>query len=621
MKLCLVCNFQFGDEQDLCPKDMSKLVPLGKDPLLGKLIQERYRVESVIAKGSMGIVYKATQELIGREVAVKVLHGYLVADDESMKRFHKEAKAASRLNHPNIMTLYDFGVLPSGQPYIVMDLLKGKSLADILSERRNLPVDEVLPIFQQVFQAIGAAHKIGVVHRDMKPDNIVVEQSRNKVPLVKLVDFGIATFIQEQEDTLGKITKAGTVCGSPTYMSPEQCDDNKVDGRSDLYSLGIVLYETLTGRVPFDGADIYNVMSMHVKDAPPSLKSVRPDLNFPPQLEQVVDRALQKDPGKRFQTASDFWESLSNACTNGRPRSTATPQPATTSLTPTPAAAAGVGAGGGGGSPLSSNPLGMGAPISNPMATSSAPTTDIQRPAPREPEAPSPVRGHSGHTPEPLTKGSDEGDVQSLVDRALISKLHAAGMTPVSGLQPAPEPPSPASIINQIVDEDAMRKKMHASTLIINKPLTRKKKKRGVDPIIRWVGFMQQLMPMGLTIILSASLLWVVANEAYLHAVLDRKVKAMLGAQKDKTDVDALLRANKLDQARKTLEKRKRAGALSTEDQENLNDVYFLLARREAKSRRYKAALNWLNQISDDERQDDETQLLIKKYRRLSGLK
>jgi hypothetical protein len=132
---------------------------------------------------------------------------------------------------------------------------------------------------------------------------------------------------------------------------------------------------------------------------------------------------------------------------------------------------------------------------------------------------------------------------------------------------------------------------------------------------------MQQLMPMGLTIILSASLLWVVANEAYLHAVLDRKVKAMLGAQKDKTDVDALLRANKLDQARKTLEKRKRAGSLSTEDQENLNDVYFLLARREAKSRRYKAALNWLNQISDDERQDDETQLLIKKYRRLSGIK
>lgn len=605
MKLCLVCNFQFGDEQDLCPKDMSKLVPLGKDPLIGKLIQERYRVESVIAKGSMGIVYKATQELIGREVAVKVLHGYLVADDESMKRFHKEAKAASRLNHPNIMTLYDFGVLPTGQPYIVMDLLKGKSLADILTERRNLPVEEVLPIFQQVFQAIGAAHKIGVVHRDMKPDNIVVEQSRNKVPLVKLVDFGIATFIQEQEDTLGKITKAGTVCGSPTYMSPEQCDDNRVDGRSDLYSLGVVLYETLTGRVPFDGADIYNVMSMHVKEAPPSLKAVRPDLSLPPQLEHVVERALQKDPGKRYQTANDFWEALSNACTNGRSRSstssTSREQPAATSLTPTPspAAAAGVGAGAGAGA-----------------------VADLTRSLRDAESASQAVRGQ---TPVPgeigFAKVTDEGDVQSLVDRALISKLHAAGMTPSSGMGPAPAAPNPAEVLNQIADEDMIRKKMHASTLIINKPISKKKKRKGVDPVIRWVGFMQQLMPMGLTIVLSASLLWVVANEAYLHAVLDRKVKAMFAAQNDKTDVDALLKANKLDQARKALEKRRKAGNFTDEDQDDLDDVYFLLARREAKARRYRSALNWLNQQSAEERQTEETQAAIKKYRRLSGLK
>jgi serine/threonine protein kinase len=615
MKLCLVCNFQFGDEQDLCPKDMSKLVPLGKDPLIGKLVQERYRVESVIAKGSMGIVYKATQELIGREVAVKVLHGYLVADDESMKRFHKEAKAASRLNHPNIMTLYDFGVLPTGQPYIVMDLLKGKSLADILSERRNLPVDEVLPIFQQVFQAIGAAHKIGVVHRDMKPDNIVVEQSRNKVPLVKLVDFGIATFIQEQEDTLGKITKAGTVCGSPTYMSPEQCDDNRVDGRSDLYSLGVVLYETLTGRVPFDGADIYNVMSMHVKEAPPSLKAVRPDLNFPVHLESVVERALQKDPGKRYQNAADFWEALSNACTNGKSRSSSAP--AHTSVTPTPAAAAGVGLGSGSGS-------GSGAPggtASGPgVGPGSGPSAmaDLSR-SMRDPEVPSPTgRGTPG---EGFAKISDEDDIQALVDRALTSKLHTAGMTPVSRLTPTPAPPNPAAIINQMADEDAIRKKMHASTLIINKPLSKKKKRRqGVDPVLRWVGFMQQLMPMGLTIILSASLLWVVANEAYLHAVLDRKVKAMFAAQQDnKTDVDALLRANKLDQARKTLEKRRKTGPFTEEDRDNLNDVYFLLARREAKGRRYKAALNLLNQMSDEEKQDEETQILIRKYRRLAG--
>src|SRR5438067_553983 len=154
MKLCLVCNFQFEDEQELCPKDYSKLVPLGKDQLIGKLIQDRYRVESVLAKGSMGVVYKAIQELIGREVAIKVLHGYLVSDDESIKRFHKEAKAASRLNHPNITTLYDYGVLSSGQPYIVMDLLRGQSLAELLKERDYLPFDEALVIFKQVCEAM-----------------------------------------------------------------------------------------------------------------------------------------------------------------------------------------------------------------------------------------------------------------------------------------------------------------------------------------------------------------------------------------------------------------------------------------------------------------------------------
>jgi len=321
MKLCLLCNFQFEDEQELCPKDFSKLVPLGKDQLIGKLIQDRYRVESMLAKGSMGVVYKAMQELIGREVAIKVLHGYLVSDEESIKRFHKEAKAASRLNHPSITTLYDYGVLSSGQPYIVMDLLRGSSLAEVLKKRDYLPLDEALPIFQQVCEAMTEAHKRGVVHRDIKPENIMIEYTERGVA-VKVVDFGIAKFIQEQDDTIGKITKTGTVCGSPTYMSPEQCDDNQVDHRSDIYSLGVVIYETITGKVPFSGADIYNVMTMHVKDPPPRLKTARPDLDFAPHIEEALDKALAKDAINRFDSAQEFYDALKNIVTTGTGKTT-----------------------------------------------------------------------------------------------------------------------------------------------------------------------------------------------------------------------------------------------------------------------------------------------------------
>lgn len=320
MKLCLVCNFQFGDETDLCPKDLSKLVPVGKDPLIGMMIQDRYRIESLVAKGSMGVIYKASQQAIGRTVAIKVMHGYLVNDEESMKRYQKEAKAASRLNHPNITTVYDFGVLASGQPYIVMDLLEGKALADILQQRGQLTLGQTLMVFNQVCQALSEAHERGVVHRDIKPENIVIDELPDGRNIsVKVVDFGIATFAQEDgDDTIGKITKTGTVCGSPFYMSPEQCDAGKCDQRSDLYSLGIVLFECLTGKVPFESKDIYMVLSMQIKDPPPRMSKIRPDITFAPELELMVAKSLSKDPSARYQSAQEFWEALSSAAAAAR---------------------------------------------------------------------------------------------------------------------------------------------------------------------------------------------------------------------------------------------------------------------------------------------------------------
>ena len=319
MKLCLICNFQTAGEQDICPRDGSSMVTVGDDPLLGVVVEGRYKIESVIGQGSAGTVYKAVQELIGREVAIKVLHDYLVSDQEFIKRFTQEAKASSRLSHPNIITIYDFGVIPQGgRPYIAMDLLKGTPLSDLLMERNHLSIEEAIPIFKQVCGALAEAHRQGVVHRDIKPENIVlVERSGQKLfPIV--VDFGIARLVQEESD-VARITRTGTVCGSPTYMSPEQCTSSKVDHRSDLYSLGVVIYETLTGEVPFLSDELVKVMAMHLSDPPKPLNQVREDLRFPAALEEVVYKTLAKNPDQRYQTMEELSEALEEAAKKEEP--------------------------------------------------------------------------------------------------------------------------------------------------------------------------------------------------------------------------------------------------------------------------------------------------------------
>ena len=307
MRLCLVCNFQTAsDEQTNCPHDGSGMVKVGEDPLLGMLVEERYRIESLIGQGSAGAVYKARQELIGRDVAVKVLHDYLVSDDEFVKRFKQEARAASRLSHPNIISIYDFGLIPLGRrPYIAMDLLDGTPLSQLITQYDHIPIEEAMPIFKMVCQALAEAHRQGVVHRDIKPENIVLVERAGKSLFPIVVDFGIARLLQEESEA-ARITRTGTVCGSPTYMSPEQCTSSKVDHRSDIYSLAVVLYETLTGSVPFYSDELVKVMTMHLLDPPPTLKAARPDLQFPEQLEIVLRRALAKKPEERFNDMDEF---------------------------------------------------------------------------------------------------------------------------------------------------------------------------------------------------------------------------------------------------------------------------------------------------------------------------
>ncbi len=293
-----------------CPKDGSSLVLIGDDPIIGLVLDGRYKVESLIGQGAAGSVYKGYQEVIGREVAIKILHDYLVSDDEFNRRFIQEAKASSRLSHPNIITIYDFGVIPKvNRPYIVMDFLQGTSLADLIIENKRLDYKMALPIFVGVAQALGEAHRHNIVHRDIKPENIVLVERGDDPMFPILVDFGIARIAQEETES-NRITKTGTVCGSPTYMSPEQCINSRVGPSSDIYSLGIVIFEALTGEVPFLSEQVVKVMSMHLSNPAPKINQMGLDVKFPVQLEALIDKMLAKDPNSRYKTMDEVADAL-----------------------------------------------------------------------------------------------------------------------------------------------------------------------------------------------------------------------------------------------------------------------------------------------------------------------
>ncbi len=312
MKLCLRCNQYFEDSIELCPIDTSLLESVGEHPLIGALINDRYVVDSVIGKGSSGIVYKATRLLMGREVAVKVLHSYLGAEVGALDRFLREARAASRLRHPHIINIWESGVTDDAQPYFVMDYLEGMTLADLVKQKGYLHAGRAMPIITQICEALTEAHRQNIIHRDIKPENIVLETNEgdnNFDDYVKVLDFGIA----DQPAGTPGAPKQKTAAGSPAYMSPEQCQGFELDQRSDIYSLAIVIFEMLTGLRPFAADDVMKLFYMHVSQPPPTLSSMRSDLRFPMQVELAVAKALAKNPDNRQQSIKEFHKDLEDA--------------------------------------------------------------------------------------------------------------------------------------------------------------------------------------------------------------------------------------------------------------------------------------------------------------------
>jgi serine/threonine-protein kinase len=267
----------------------------------------RYQLLGTLGRGAMASVYKAHDPGIGRTLAIKFLHASLCADEVCRERFLREARAAGGLSHPNIVTVYDVGEI-DGRPYIAMELLEGSTLADQLDGGKPLPVRDALQVALQLARALSYAHGMGVVHRDIKPAN-VMRVARGRI--VKLADFGIARVTQASAPGQLAQTRAGDVLGTPQYMSPEQAEGGAVDGRSDLFSVGVVLYQMLTGKRPFDADSLMALALQITQKQPRPIEQLRPEL--PPSVRKLVARLLAKSPDKRFQTGRELADAINRA--------------------------------------------------------------------------------------------------------------------------------------------------------------------------------------------------------------------------------------------------------------------------------------------------------------------
>ena len=324
MKICPNCGAEYADTTTLCPADGVALEKTG-DSLLGQVLAGKYRMDQRLNEGGMGAVYRGTHVLMDKTVAVKVLRPVLAADEKIVARFSREARAASRISHPHALSVTDFGESEDGVVFLVMEYLDGKTLKEIIREDGPMPLPRVVEIIRQVGGALDAAHDQGVVHRDLKSENIMLLNSAGP-DYAKVLDFGIAKIKEPMGTYDPGLTAPDLVIGTPQYMSPEQCSQaSEIDARSDLYSLGVIIYEMLVGHVPFTGKSPTAIMMKHMQEEVPSILKERPDL--PSGVERVMGKAMAKRPDDRYQHVGDLVNDLTVA--GGMEASTVTPVPTT----------------------------------------------------------------------------------------------------------------------------------------------------------------------------------------------------------------------------------------------------------------------------------------------------
>jgi serine/threonine protein kinase len=311
---CPSCHTPVDASQRFCPTCGAGLADAQpqQDPILGQTFGGKYKVIRLLGEGGMGAVYEGEQQLgtTKRKVAVKTLHPHLSRDPKVKARFEREVGTVAELEHPNTIQVYDFGATADGILYIVMEFLHGKSLANVLEKEGAMAPDRVDRIMQQICGSLEEAHGRGIVHRDLKPDNVVLVDRAGKKDFVKVLDFGIAKRSQEVDANEQKLTQQGTVLGTPPYMSPEQFAGRPIDARSDIYSLGVMAYEMLTGKLPFAANTAWEWATQHMTQAPIPLESHAEGMRAPAAMRSTIARALAKTPDDRFPTVKDFIEAF-----------------------------------------------------------------------------------------------------------------------------------------------------------------------------------------------------------------------------------------------------------------------------------------------------------------------
>ena len=311
LKICPQCGTEYELDQRFCPKDGSTLKMQGAAAdLVGSIINKSYHVLRKLGEGGMGTVYLAEHVKMGRKSAVKVMNPGSHDDADAISRFNREAANASKISHPNVAAIYDFGETEDGLIFLAMEFVEGPSLTSVVKELGALPPIRAGDITRQAADALSVAHDMGIVHRDLKPDNIMLAKNRDGTDCVKVVDFGIAKAANNEAQ---KVTKTGLVVGTPEYMSPEQLAGDKLDGRSDTYSLALVAFNMLTGKLPFPAETVQESMIMRLTDRPKPLAEMKSDVHWPAHVQAVLDKALERDLNLRYQSSSEFGRELFKA--------------------------------------------------------------------------------------------------------------------------------------------------------------------------------------------------------------------------------------------------------------------------------------------------------------------
>ena len=316
MKTCPQCGKIYDNNADICPEDAAALIQSSTTsfaPTRGTLLAGRYRIIEKIGEGGMGAIYKAVHTMMDRTCAIKLLTNLSTNDESALARFNREAKMASRINNPHAVTIYDFGAAEGGILYLAMELIDGKSLSAILEEEKKLPALRVVTIVNQIADALRAAHALEIVHRDLKPDNIMVCDRGTEGEYVKVLDFGIAKTVAD--DSADNLTKTGFILGTPVYMSPEQLSGDRLDARSDVYSLALIVYQMLSGRLPFEGANPQAIMVKRLMADPIPLSVAEPKVLD--SVERAVMAGLNRDRDARTPTAEQFARELNDAVMTG----------------------------------------------------------------------------------------------------------------------------------------------------------------------------------------------------------------------------------------------------------------------------------------------------------------